>query len=560
MRSAKRPHRPEAEFFADPQDTAQRRYEALRAYFLESATAAQAAARFGYAESSVQAMVRDFRAGDRDFFARRRPGPATAPAKQAARAEVLRLRQAGHSITEITQALATTATPLNRTGIWELLRDEGFERLPTRPAGQRGTPRRDHPPRTRRTAWPAQPLRRSCDYAGVLLLVPGLVALDLPAAVSAARLPGTREVPALCSALSLLALKAIGRRRVSHVDDVATDPALATFAGLESLPEATALGTAVLATGQAAGTEFDLDFHAIVHYGHDVALETHYVPRRSQRTESVLTFFAQDGQAHNLVYANATCTKPGQAGEVMAFARHWQQATGKLPELLVFDSKVTTGAGLFALDQAGIGFLTLRARSPKLVAALDALPATAWTRTTLDRTGPYRHPHDHEDQVTVRGCPVPLRQLAVRGLGHEEPTLILTNNHTAKPAKLVDRYAQRMTIEQRLAEQIRSFHLDALSSAVALNVDLDTTLTVWAQAAYDALRRRLPGYATATPDTIWRRFVSTSGHLTLGPTEVVARIAERTYSPVLRSADLPEVQVPWWDERRLRFEIAVGKK
>jgi hypothetical protein len=191
---------------------------------------------------------------------------------------------------------------------------------------------------------------------------------------------------------------------------------------------------------------------------------------------------------------------------------------------------------------------------------LDALPATAWTRITLDRTGPYRHPQVHEDQVRVRGCPVWLRQLAVRGLGHDQPTLILTNNHTAKPAKLVDRYAQRMTIEQRLAEQIRSFHLDALSSAVALNVDLDTTLTVWAQAAYDALRRRLPGYHTATPDTIWRRFVSTSGQVTLGPTEVVARIAERTYSPVLRSADLPQVEVPWWGGRRLRFEIAVGKK
>jgi hypothetical protein len=579
MRSAKRPHQPEAAFFADPQDTTQRRYETLRAYFLDGLTAAQAGTRFGYAESSVQAMVRDFRAGDRGFFIDRRPGPTIAPAKQAARAEVLRLRQAGHSITEIAQALATTATPLNRTGIWEVLRDEGFERLATRPAGQRGSPRRDHPPRTRRIAWPAQPLRISCDYAGVLLLVPGLVALDLPGAVSAARLPGTREVPACSSALSLLALKAIGRRRVSHVDDVATDPALATFAGLESLPKATALGTysyrlarrhherllaalgpAMLRTGQAGGTEFDLDFHAIMHYGDDVALESHYVPRRSQRTESVLTFFAQDGQTHNLVYANATCTKPSQAGEVMAFARHWQAATGKLPELLVFDSRVTTGAGLFELDQAGIGFLTLRARSAKLLATLAALPPSAWTRVTLDRTGPYRHPEVHQDQVRVRGCPVPLRQLAVRGLGHEAPTLILTNNHTAKPAKLIDRYAQRMTIEQRLAEQIRSFHLDALSSAVALNVDLDTTLTVWAQAAYDALRRRLPGYATATPDTIWRRFVSTSGQLTLGPTEVVARIAERTYSPVLRSADLPEVEVPWWGGRRLRFEIAVGKK
>ena len=579
MRSAKRPHRPEAEFFATPTDTAQRRYEALRAYFLEGATAAQAAARFGYAEASVQAMVRDFRRGDRDFFARRRPGPATAPAKQAARDQVLRLRAAGHSVTEITAALASGPTPLNRTGVWELLHGEGYERLPTRPPDQRGSPRREHPPRTRRSTWPPQPLRLASDYAGVLLLIPGLVALDLPAAVSAARLPGTREVPALHSALSLLALKAIGRRRVSHVDDVATDPALATFAGLESLPKATALGTysyrlarrhqqallaalgpAMLRTGQAQGTEFDLDFHAIMHYGHDVAVETHYVPRRSQRTQSVLTFFAQDGQTHNLVYAGATCTKTSQAGEVMAFARHWQQATGKLPELLVFDSKVTTGAGLFELDQAGIGFLTLRARSPKLMQTLDALPTSAWTRITLDRTGPYRHPQVHEDHVKVRGCPVWLRQLAVRGLGHDQPTLILTNNHTAKPAKLVGRYAQRMTIEQRLAEQIRSFHLDALSSAVALNVDLDTTLTVWAQAAYDALRRRLPGYAAATPDTIWRRFVSTSGQVTLSPTEVVVRIAERTYSPVLRSADLPEVQVPWWDERRLRFEIAVGKK
>jgi transposase len=201
MRSAKRPHRPEAEFFADPTDTAQRRYEALRAYFLEGATAAQAAARFGYAEASVQAMVRDFRRGDRDFFAQRRPGPATAPAKQAARAEVLRLRAAGHSVTEITAALASGPTPLNRTGVWELLHDEGYERLPTRPPDQRGSPRREHPPRTRRITWPPQPLRLPSDYAGVLLLVPGLVALDLPAAVSAARLPGTREVPALCSVL-----------------------------------------------------------------------------------------------------------------------------------------------------------------------------------------------------------------------------------------------------------------------------------------------------------------------------------------------------------------------
>jgi hypothetical protein len=361
--------------------------------------------------------------------------------------------------------------------------------------------------------------------------------------------------------LSLLALKMIGQRRVSHVDDVAVDASLSVFAGLESLPKATALGTysyrlsrahsqrllaalaaAARGTGQITGASFDLDFHAIMHFGDDVALETHYLPRRSQGTQSVLTFFAQDGDTHNLVWANATCTKASQTGEALRFAQHWRDIAGSYPELLVFDSKVTTGAGLAALVAEGITFLTLRARNAKLTARLEALPDSEWTTMSLDRRGPYNRPQVHEQLVTVRGCPVPLRQIAVRGLGHDRPTLVLTNNHTAKPATIVDRYAQCMTIEQRLEESIRSFHLDALSSAVALNVDLDTTLTVFAQLAYDWLHRRLPGYQTATPDTIWRRFISTKGSVVVGPDEVVVRLGERTYSPVLRSADLPVIE------------------
>ncbi len=558
-----------------PSDVAQRRYEALRAYFVESSSAAEVAERFGFAPSTVVAMVRDFSDEAGEFFIDRRPGPRVAPAKLAAREEVLRLRAAGHSVTEITAALAATATPLNRTGVWELLVEEGHERLAPRAPGQRGAPRRDDPPRTRVLRWPEQPLRLSSDYAGVMLLLPALVALDLPGAVAGARLPGTREVPALSSLLALLALKAIGRRRVSHVDDVCVDPALATFAGLESLPKASSLGSysyrlkrshdeALLAglarsmtkTGQSTGADFDLDFHAIMHFGDDVALETHYVPRRSQRTESVLSFFAHDGTTRNLVYANAACTKADQAGEVIAFARHWQAATGQPPELLVFDSKVTTGAGLAELDAADLTFITLRARSAKLTAALEALPDSAWTQITLERRGPYSKPEVHEQDVTVRGCPVALRQIAVRGLGHEHPTLILTNNRDSTPKKIVGRYAKRMAIEQRLAESIRSFHLDALSSAVALNVDLATTLTVWAAAAYDHLRQRLPGYEHATPDTIWRRFISTSGQITITPDDITCRLKSRTYSPVMRSAELPETKIPWWDGRPLRFEFA----
>ena len=575
MRSAQQPQRKGADFFSAPVGSVHRRYEALRAYLLEGASAAEVAFRFGITVSTVATMVRDFRAGDTTFFVDRHPGPRRAPAKEAARDEVLRLRQHGRSITEITRALTEGPTPLNHTGVWQILRQEGYERLAQRPPAERGALRREHPPRTRVLEWPDAPVRFPTDFAGVMLLVPGLVELDLVGAVAQAQFPGTQEIPALSSVLSLLALKAIGRRRVSHVDDVAVDPALGAFAGLTCLPKATALGTysyrlsrghdqdllaalgrTLKSSGRTTGAEFDLDFHAIMHCGDDVALETHYVPRRSQRTESVLTFFAQDGISRNLVYANASCTKAGQAGEALAFARHWEAATGSLPELLVFDSKVTTGAGLAAIDAAGMRFLTLRQRNPALTSRLESLPDQDWTTVTLDRRGPYSRPQVHEDVVTVRGCSRPLRQIAVRGLGHDHPTLILTNDIASPPGMLVNRYAKRMAIEQRLAEAIRSFHLDALSSAVALNVDLDTTLTVWAQAAYDTVRSRLGGYETATPDTIWRRFISTRGEITLGPEEVVVRLASRTYSPVMRSAHHPVVAVPWWGGRPLRFEFA----
>jgi hypothetical protein len=113
-----------------------------------------------------------------------------------------------------------------------------------------------------------------------------------------------------------------------------------------------------------------------------------------------------------------------------------------------------------------------------------------------------------------------------------------------------------MTIEQRLAEAIRSFHLDALSSAVPLNVDLDVELSVLAGAVCASLRRRLPGYQSATPDTLQRRFLHTSGTILNHGDHIVVRLTRRTYSPVLRQADIPQVAVPWWGGRHLHFDYA----
>ena len=574
--TAVQPARRGGEFFARPQDPTHRRYEALRAYLLDGLPATEVADRFGYTPGAVQSLVRDFRAGQLEFFRCGRPGPKSAPAKQAARERILQLRAAGHSIDEIGLALAEEGTPLNRTGIAEVIAAEGLPRLWRRPDAERGGPRRETLPRAEVADLAALAGQAETRVAGLLLAIPDLLALDLPALVQAAGYPSTAKIPATSYLLSLLALKLVGVRRVSHVEDLAADAGAALFAGLVALPKTTALSTysyrlehakqqkflsaldkATLAAGLAAGEEINLDFHAVMHWGEDPALEKHYVPRRSQRTRSVLTFFAEDADSHTLLYANADLSKGSQANEVLAFADHWKKVSGRDPGLLIFDSKVTTQKQLAELDDCGIRFLTLRARSPKFTAALHTLPASAWKSLTVARAGgKTRKVKVHEDPAArLTAYPGTVRQLAVAGLGHDEPTILITNDRDRAHKALFERYAQRMNIEQRLAEAIRSFGLDALAGAVPLNVDLDVVLSVLAHTVCAALRRRLPGYATATPDTLQRRFLHTGGIILNRANEIVVRLDRRAYSPVLRQADLPAVTVPWWGDRQLRYEF-----
>jgi Transposase DDE domain group 1 len=522
--------------------------------------------------------VRDFRAGAREFFVSGRPGPKTAPGKDAARPRIIELRAAGHSIDEIAQALAAEGTPLNRTGIAEVIAGQGLPRMWRRPEADRGGPAREVQARAEAADFTALPGLAETRLAGLFLAIPDLIALGVPDLVAAAGYPSTGKIPALSYLLSLLALKLTSTRRVSHVYDIAADPGAALFAGLTALPKATALTTysyrleharqaafltaldkAALAAGLAQGEALNLDFHAVMHWGDDPVLEKHYVPRRSQRTRSVLTFFAEDAGTHTLLYANADLSKASQNREVIAFADHWKAVTGSDPALLIFDSKLTTQAVLAELDDRKIGFITLRARHPSITQALAALPATAWTSMTLGRAkNTTRRIRVHDDPATqLSAYPRPIRQLAVTGLGHDQPTLLITNRPALPARQVIGTYARRMNIEQRLAEAISSFSLDALAGAVPLNVDLDVVLSVLAHTLCAALRRRLPGYATATPDTLQRRFLSTGGIIENRASEIVIRLNRRTYSPILRQASLPEtITVPWWDGRTLRYEYA----
>ncbi|KZS65823.1 hypothetical protein A4G26_27610 [Mycobacterium kansasii] len=574
--------------FTTPEQLNHRRYEALRAFFVDGLSYAEAGERFGYTRWAMINLVRDYRAGKLELFAPpRKPGPApgTAPAKQRVRARVIELRREGLSTYEISARLASEGTPLNRTSVGEILAEEGFGRLLRHPepvaSTSPATPGRDtRLPRAARLDFESWPATVETGKAGLLLLIPDLVALGLPELIGKAGYPGTRVVPAISWLLSLLALKLTRTRRVSHVDDLLlADPAASLFAGLGILPKKSALTDYSYRTGHdhqrrflaaldqqmihaglatAENAIFDLDFHAVMHWGHDPALEKHYVPTRSQRARSVLTFFAQDTGTHNLVYANADVSKAGQAREVIAFCNHWKAASGNDPRMLIIDQKVTTHAVLGELDDRGVTFFTLRMRSAALMKQIDALTGTDFNTITLDRPGRHNRPKVHEATgIRLTGYPGTVRQLVVTGLGRDAPTVLITNDHDLTAKALIEHYARRMTIEQRLAEIIQAFHADALSSAVNLNADLDIMLCVLAQALTAALRARLPGYATVTPDVVQRRFLETPGQITTSGDTITVRLDRRAYSPVLRQADLPHhTRVPWWGNRTLRFEFS----
>jgi hypothetical protein len=128
---------------------------------------AEAGARAGYTRASMASLLREFRAGRLELFAAPgKPGPKTAPAKDRARARVTELRRAGLSAYEISARLRAGGTPLNRTGVGQILAEEGFagccaaRRRPPAPARPPPAATRSCPGPPSSTSLPSPPAPR----------------------------------------------------------------------------------------------------------------------------------------------------------------------------------------------------------------------------------------------------------------------------------------------------------------------------------------------------------------------------------------------------------------
>jgi hypothetical protein len=292
-------------------------------------------------------------------------------------------------------------------------------------------------------------------------------------------------------------------------------------------------------------------------HGEDALIEKHYVSKRSRRQKGILAFVAQDADTRVFCYANGELRKDQQDEEILRFARFWKERTGRYPQELIFDSKLTTYANLNELNQLGIQFITLRRRSKGLMREIDQTSASTWRRIELKGVSrQYTNPRILDRQITLAEYEGTLRQVTVADLGHEEPTILLTNQMTPIAARLIERYARRMIIENSIEDGIDFFHMDALSSAVAMKVDCDLQLTLMASSLYRLLAERIGrGYEHAKSRHLFRDFVDATAHVTVAESEIVVRYQKRAHNPLLVAAgfDTTEMAIPWLGRKRLKL-------
>ena len=574
---------PEARFFAEPEKSIHRQYEALRTFFLEGQPSHEVARRFGYTPGSFRVLCHEFRHDPEkrnSFFQEIKHGPQSAPVRDRVRDLTIAMRKKNLSVYDIQRELAAAEHDISINALSVLLREEGFERLPRRRDDERpATVKPEAAAIANINELDLSPHSFRTRVGGLFFFIPLMAKINLSGVLRKVDLPGSGMIPAEQAVRTLLAMKLIGKERKSHVMDLVFDEGIALFAGLNVVPKRSYLAAysshidhrttnalmgawfdEVQQAGLKRGSSIDVDFHTVPANAQEEPLEKHYVSSRSRSQKGILVFLARDATERVLCYSNAGVTQAEKASEILRFADFWQQHTGAIPEELVFDSQLTTHEHLNELNRKGILFITLRRRSRKMLGEIFSRPASAWRRITLNSlTRTFRTPRVLDEKIQLKGYDGGLRQVTVTDLGHEEPTIILTNNFSIKCPSLVTRYAHRMLIENGISDAIQFFHLDALSSMVGLKIDFDLQITLMAASLYRLMAGKIGReYERAQAKKIFRNMLDVSANVVITDDEVIVTPDKRAHNPYLVASGLADAPtlMPWYGNKRLVIRFA----
>jgi transposase len=550
----------DASFFTHPQLHWQKRYEALRASFVERLPAHIVADRFGYTASYIHLLRHQFKHGKLDFAEPPAEGSSRRRRVSAeTRRKIRSWREQRLSAAEITELLLQEGVEISVRTVERVLAEEGFEKLPRRTGLKIGRTVKGAqiPDKSQQIGIDALEAERfDSPAAGVFLFAPFLEQLGFARVVEAAGLPGSKQIPALSYLLSFLALKLLGNERYAHVGEHGFDPGLGLFAGLNVLPKCTAMSSYAYALddihlqrlqeafiaqaihlGLYEGNLVNLDFHTVPHFGDQSVLERHWAGARGKVMKGALTLFAQDADSKLLLYTQADIQRAESDDQILQFVDFWSKMRRGVMPTLIFDSRFTTYANLSKLNADGIKFITLRRRGSRLVASAQEI--TQWKRIHIPHgKRKYPNPLVHESTVALRGYDGELRQVIMKNNGREAPTFLISNDTELPVELLVGNYARRWRVENSIAEAVKFFNLNALSSPILVKVHFDVLMTLIADTLYTLLARKLRGFEECDAPKLFRHFVKGKGTIEVRNSHVTVTYPRRAHNPILRS-------VPW---------------
>jgi transposase len=568
-------------FFLKPEITAHRKYEALRAYYVDKLPKKELAERFGYTLSSFETMIKNFRHRKIIFFHIPMRGPKERRVPENIREKIVSLRKMNLSIIDIKDELTNQGYSIGQTTIDRILKDEGFARLPKRAFVGRGLTDKGATVPQKAVALDIGTIARAtmdCQVAGLFFFVPYIIKSGLQEVLEAARLPKTIQLSSLNSAFSILAMKLIGQERLSQINHYNFDEGFGFFAGLNVPPKSTCLSTySYLAHKNAThrlmkgfvsrvrtidedlydGSMINLDFHSIPHYGEESVMEDIYVSSRNRAMKGATTFFAQDADSKVLNYCSADIKRTEMSDEILNFVKYWIDVKGIVDQTLVFDSKLTSYSVLSQLNRDGVKFITLRRRGKDLVKEAFLVPKDKWTTVTVD-IPKRKFPKFMvlERKIELKGYEGKVRQMIIWDNGRQEPTFMITNDFDIGLTDLATNYARRWRIENTLSDLVHFFNLNALSSPIMIRIHFDVTMTVIADTLYKLLAKDLRGFENCTAKQLFGRFINAPGKIFVDGDNITVQFRKRAHTPILRTNEtlMRPCRVPWLGNKVLRYK------
>lgn len=568
-------------YFKKPQSPKQRQYEALRRYFIEELTMKESAETAGYSFYAFQSLIRDFKTGKIVFFPSQVKGPKERRTPILIKNKVIELRKRNNSIYDIEKMMKDAGTPVSIQTIDRILREEGFSKLPRRSNRDRGKTKRSTviPEKAKRLDFSELPnCQFDCRIAGIFYFIPYMLQLDLNKLIAQSTFPETSQLGKLNSVFSILALKLIGQERLSHIDNYNMDSGFGLFSGLNYLPKPSTISKYSYGIDKQAidafmqdfvrgvksfnpeffnGETINLDFHTIPHFGEDPPLENNWVSTRGKSMTGALTMLAHDGESKVLNYVNADIERKDAPTEILKFVEYWIEIKGVIDQTLVFDSKLTTYSILEEMDKDEIKFITLRHKGKSLIKEMLSLPKEKWK--TINLKIPKRKYNKFKVYSHKRKLPrtkLEVNEIVIKDHGRENPTFVITNNFEWDVKKIVTLYAQRWRIENTIAELVKFFSLNSLSSPITIRIFFDVLLTMVGSTLYKLLTQELKGFKRCRSQTIFSKFINVPGKIVIDDEAIVVKLKKNAQTPVLKSNETfrKKWKIPWWNDRILRFE------